>query len=154
VDAAGEGELGLEVLLAVDEAAALEGLGDQVEDLVGSTGLGDVVVGAALDGVDGGGDGALAGDDDDLDLGGGLLDVIEELEAAHAGEGQIGEDDVELALVELGDGLDRVVGRDHRVALGRQPHAQGFARARIVVDDEDASRVPHRELDRSERPER
>jgi len=87
----------------VHEAAALERLADQVEDLVGSEGLGDVVVGAALDRIDGGGDRALAGDDDHLGGGPALLHAVEELETGDARQREVGEHDLELLLLELGD---------------------------------------------------
>ena len=131
-------ELLLEPLLPVDEPATLECLVDEVDDLLGREWLGQVVVGPALDGVDGGGDRALAGDDDHLGHRPAPLDPVEELEATHARQREVGEDDVPFLLLQLGHRLRRVLHRLHLVTLGAQGVAQSLTHQEIVVDAKDA----------------
>src|SRR5262249_37409280 len=146
MDAAGERELLFEAFLPGDEPAALEGLADQVEDLVGGEGLRHVVVGAALDRVDGGRDRALAGDDDHLGRGPALLHAVEQLEARDAWQREVGEDDLVLLPLELGDRLDRVLRGLDDVAVGRERDSQRLADRRLVIDDEQSALPPHGEL--------
>ena len=131
-------ELLLEPLLPVDEPATLECLVDEVDDLLGSEWLGQVVVGPALDGVDRGGDRALAGDDDHLGRRPAPLDAVEELEATHARQREIGEDDVPFLLLQLRHRQRRALHRLHLVTLGAQGVAQSLTHQEIVVDAKDA----------------
>src|SRR5581483_4942737 len=148
MDAACLRQLLLEALLAIDEAPPLEGLPDEMQDLVGGEGLRDVVVSAALDGVDRGGDRPLTRNHDDLGRGPAPLHAVEELEAADARQREVGEHDVDLLLLQLRDRLDRVLHRLHRVAVGREPGAQRVADGGLVVDDEQTSLASHSDPER------
>src|SRR5262249_45280742 len=64
-------------------------------------------------------------------------------EAAHARQREIGEDDVELLLLELRDRLDRVLDRVDGVAFRRDRDPEGVADRRFVVDDEEAPLAAH-----------
>ena len=144
VHAAHERQLLLEPLLAVNEPAALERLPDEMQDLVRRERLGDVVVRAPLDRVDRGLDAALSGDHDDLDARPLTADAVEELEPAHPREGEVGEHQVGLLLLELRDRVDGVVDGKHAVALGAQRVAQRLAHGGVVIDDEDSRLGAHR----------
>ena len=122
----------------MDEPAALECLPDEVQDLVRRERLGDVVVGAPLDGVDRGLDAALPGDHDDLDAGPLAANAVEQLEPADARQGEVGEHQVGLLPLELRDRVDGVGDGNHAVALGAQRVAQRLAHGGVVIDDEDS----------------
>ena len=100
--------------------------------------LGQVVVGAFLDRLDGRFDGALRGQDHDGVVAAVVLERAQQIETAHAGHDQIADDD---GGAEDGDALERlfaVAGRIGREAPG--PHELGEAEpgAGLVLDDEDA----------------
>src|SRR5436309_3353674 len=63
--------------------------------------LGEVVGGALLDGLDGGLDVAVAGDNDDLGVGQRLLGLTDDGEAVHVLHEEVGEDDIVLFLLEV-----------------------------------------------------
>ena len=121
-------------LLLVDLGEPLE----QALQLVRIERLGQVVLGAGLDRLDGGVDGALRGQQDHLDVVDLGLQRLQQLDAAHPRHDQVGDDD---RRAEGGDFLERLgaVGG----LLGGEtpgPHQLGQAAAGrgIVFDDQDA----------------
>ncbi len=88
------GELVLEIGVLLLEVALLGELGDGQLELAGGEGLEQVVRRAHLHRLDGRLDRAEAGDDDDLDVGVGGLELAEEFHAAAVGQLQVGDDEV------------------------------------------------------------
>ena len=99
--------------------------------------LGEVVLRAGLDRLDGGVDGALRRQQDHLDVLDLRLQRLEQLDAAHARHHQIGDDDRGPEGGDLLEGLGAVGGR----LGGKSPRAhelgQTAPRRGIVLDDQD-----------------
>ena len=109
-----EGELG--VLLALIGLVALIILIEEELDLLEERGeeiffleAGDDVLAAI--------DGAVSGDDDDGGLGALGVDLLGELEAVHAFHAEVGDQDVEILLIEFFEGVSGAIGADRFVAL-------------------------------------
>jgi hypothetical protein len=141
-DEGGAGEAG--VLVFAEEGVFLfqllasEGFADEDAQLVGALeGFAEVVFGAELHGFDGGGDGAEAGDHDDGCGGVGGLDGAEDGEAVAVGELEVGDDEVEAALLDGADGGGDVGGGGDGVAFAGEDGFEEGAEAGVVVDDED-----------------
>ncbi len=115
----------------------LDGLGDREEQFLIGEGLGDVVEGADLHGLDRGLDGAVGGHDEHRDVGVVSLHVLEHVLPGELGHLHVGDDDVDLGLFEVGEAHFRVVERGDRVASLVQ---QGFDDQEVVglvVEHED-----------------
>ena len=108
VDAGSEAELGV----LAGEAGRFERAADDEEHAVGFERFLDEVVGAVLDGGDGGLDGAVAGDHDDGDVRFLVVDDFEDAEAIEAGalEPDVEDDEGGPAVAEGGDGGVAVTG--------------------------------------------
>src|SRR5690606_10955450 len=119
-----------------DEGGALAAL-EGGEDLVHVGGLLDVVGGAEADGVDGGGDGAVAGEDDDLGAGVGGLGRPGGREAGVVGHLEV--DDGHRGGLLAGEGEGGVVaaGGAHLVASAAEGSGEAVAEGGVVVDDEE-----------------
>ena len=99
--------------------------------------LGEVVERAALDGLDGGVEVAVRGDDDDAGRRGDLAELRERRESVHAGQPHVEEDDVGRMLAGLREPVLRG-GRDRdRVLLALERPPQGPGDRLLVVDDQD-----------------
>ena len=115
VDAGAEAELGV----LAGEAGGLEGTADDEDQAVGLERLLDEVVGAVLDGGDGGLDGAVTGDHDDGDVGFLGVEVLEDADAVElrALQPDVEDDEGGAAHAEGGDGGVAVAGLADGVAL-------------------------------------
>ena len=126
------------------EVDAAHDRGDPGEQLLLAEGLDEVVVRADAQGLDLGGLGALAGDDEDGDVArrAQLADDGEPVRARHR---EVEQDEVRPLLAEALDGGQAVVGGDDLVALGADQGRDGSDHRRVVVDDQDAegSRSDH-----------
>jgi len=102
---------------------ALEGVAKGAdEDAVIDAAFDEIILGAALDGLDGEGFVIDAGEDDDGDIGGAILDAEEGFEAFAVREGEVEEDGIDAGEIEeieagaegvdVGDFEDRVVALD------------------------------------------
>ena len=120
-------------VLPFDEVA------DQEEELVGVDGLGEVVRGPELEGLDGLPDGLHAGDHDDVLAGGGLPDVVEKSQAVFPLEDDVGDDDVVGALPEEAPPLLDTLGEIDPVALAGEGLLVERGVERVFFDDEDAA---------------
>ena len=109
-----------------------------MDDLFDLERLEDVVVGAALHGVDRGLDRAEAGHDDGERVGGGLADRLEQLDAAHARHLEVADDEVVVRASELGERARAVLRGAHDVAFHAEEVREDVADELLVVDDEDA----------------
>ena len=106
---------------------------------VGLERLLDVVVGAALDGGDGGLDVAVARDDDHRQVGVGLLDDVEHLQAVEAAALQpdIEDDELRAALLDGLEGLIGIARQTRAVTVVLQEAGDHLADVGLVVDDQD-----------------
>ena len=106
---------------------------------VGLERLLDVVVGAALDGGDRGLDVAVAGDDDDRQVGVRLLDDVEHLQAVEAAALQpdVQDDELRAPLLHRLQRLIRIAGKTRAVAVVLQEPGDHLPDVRLVVDDQD-----------------
>jgi len=113
----------------------------RLEDLLQGVGQGraierfdEVLGGAQLHRVDGGLHVDDARDHHDLLLGVPLLHAVDEIVAVHTGHHEIGEDDVEVTLLDDAQGLFAARGRDHFVALFREQPFEQLAEVALVVN--------------------
>ena len=121
--------LGLEALLT-------EGVPDDLLDLLVDDGLHDVVVRAGPEGLDGRVERRVGGDDDD-DLVGDLFpDTGEHLDAVHARQDDVGQDDVVHAGLEQGKALFRGLGAVDRVPFLDEDALDGLPQGLFVFDDQ------------------
>ena len=126
---------------------ALDGVAEDEEGAVERERFFEEVVGAELGGADGGFDGAVAGDHDDLGRAGarvcsGAVDFGEDVEAVAVGEPDVEEDGLEVGVAEEGAGFGDGAGGGDGVVLFAEDGFEGLADVGLVVDDED---VVHRE---------
>ncbi len=110
---------------------------DAGEKFLDAEGLGDVVVGAGVEGLDF----ALLvlsnGEDDDRSLMA-AADGAADFDAAHVGHHEVGHDEVGNPVVKDAQALFGVVGGAHVEALRGECGAQHAGDLRLIVDDEDA----------------
>ncbi len=130
-----------------DQAPAFRNAVHQQKQLIELHGLGDVVDGADLDRFDGRFNGAVGGDDDDVDLMVDALHFLEHVHAVHAGHLDVQEHDVDIVLLEPLQALPAVVGRHDRQARGLQLEHQHLHEILFVVHYHHMGR--HRDHDRS-----
>ena len=132
-------ELVLQLPVAVPQGLALGRLGHRAgHDLDVVEGLGEVVVGAALDRLERRLHGGVAGHHDDLDLRPAVLHRVEELEPGELGHLDVEEGDVEVLGGQLLGGRDGRVEPHHVVPLLLEQGLQGPQQGRLVVHDQHA----------------
>ena len=106
--------------------------------------LGDVVVGAAADGVDRAVDVAEGGHQQHRRFGRVLVDPVEHFEPVDVDHADVGDDRVELAvLFQLADRFRAVRHRDHAMSVLGEDLLHQRARGRIVVDHQNARGFRH-----------
>ena len=132
-------ERSLQLLDLALQLGGLERAQRHQQQPVGLEGLLDVVVGAALDGGDGGLDVAVAGDDDDRQIGVRLLDDVEHLQAVEAAALQpdVQDDELRAALLHRFQGFVGIAGETRAVTVVLQEAGDHLADVRFVVDDQD-----------------
>src|SRR6185503_53697 len=101
--------------------------------------LQQVVAGAALQALDGRGDGALAGEDHHRYLRGEGLHLLDQREAVASRQPEVGEHHVHRAPRQLGHGLRHVPRLQHLVAALAQDLAQGLADVVLVLHHQHAA---------------
>ena len=116
---------------------ALDDLLEQDLQPLGIDGLGEVVVGADLDGFDGGFDGPLPGQDDRGDVAVLLLQAAHELEAVHARHGEIADDDPGTERGDLAQRFFAVGRRFGDEAPRAHELGQPVTRRRIIFDQQE-----------------
>ena len=126
----------LQHLVLLDQLAALERLVDELEQLLAPERLGEKVVGAVLHRLHGLFDGAERGQQDDVDVGRDRFRGAQQLEPREAGHLEIGEDQIDGAALQPLERGAAIGGEQHAIALTRQRALETFAKARIVVGDE------------------
>ena len=120
------GELLHPLPLAPGQLHLLVGLLDVDFQLGQVEGLGQVVVGAPLHGLDGRLDAAVGGQHERLQLRLALLELCQQLDAAHARQVQVEQGDVDTRLGRLGQRLLAAAGRGHSHALPLEAARQGL----------------------------
>ncbi len=125
----------LKVLLFQPEL--LQGVLDGQDDLLQGQGLFQKVEGPQLDGLDGRLHRAVAGDHHHLGMVFQVLDFPQHLQAAHPGQPDVEQDQVEVLLVELLEALLAGLHRQGLVAFVFQDAFQCGADGGFVVDDQD-----------------
>ena len=113
---------------------------DAGQELGHAEGLGDVVVGAFVEGGDFHGLLLADGEDDDGGFGD-AADGAGEFDAAHLGHGEVGDDEVGGGGAEELEGFEAVVGDGDLVATALERGAEDAGDLALVVDDEDAHGV-------------
>jgi hypothetical protein len=98
--------------------------------------LGHVVVGADLDGLDGGLDSALAGEDDGGDVAVLLLQRAQQVEAVHAGHREVADDDARAEARDLAQRLLAVGGRVGHESPRAYELGEADTGGGLVLDDE------------------
>ena len=146
-DGGAGGELVRELLIFEAERVRVDGVAEDEEGAVEREGLFEEVVGSELGGADGGLDGAVAGDHDDLGRGWArgvavgvelvFANMREQLEAVAVGEPDVEEDGVEVGVAEEGAGFGDGAGGGDGVVLFAEDGFEGLADVGLVVDDED-----------------
>ena len=127
-------ELGLEIAVLFEDLALVEGPLDGHLQLFVDQGLGEEIEGPGADGLDGGLDGAVAGDHDD---GGGrvmLPAMGEDVEPVTVAEADVGQDHVVRLAAQGGEGLGAAGGGLHLVALLAEPFGHRGQHVPIVID--------------------
>jgi hypothetical protein len=128
-----EGALELDV--REDELPLLEGLADLGAEDVEVDRLVQVVVGALVHRLQGGLVRGVAGEHDDLGLGGAAADVAHDVQSRHVAHDQVGEDQVEALLVDELEALG-AAGRDADVVAGALEAFGGrLGVGAVVVED-------------------
>ena len=107
-----------------------------VHDLFDLERLQDVVVRAALHGIDRGLDGAEAGHDHGQRVGMGAGDFAQQIQPAHFGHLQVTDDHVVAGALELVRCAHAVFGRAHDIALHTEEVGDDVADEFLVIDDE------------------
>ncbi len=112
---------------------------DAGQQFLNAEGLGDVVVGAGVEGLDLGA--LVVAHGEDQHRSGELsADGAADLDAAHAGHHQVGDDQVGRPVLEDAQALLGIVGGAHVVALRGERGAQHARNLRFVVDDQNSAR--------------
>jgi hypothetical protein len=120
------------------ERALLEGALGQHQDVVHVERLGQVVVGAPLERLDGGPELAHRGGDDHDGRRVGRLDARQHVDAGLAGHALVEHDQIDLARFQDVEGLRAVGGFEHVAGLFEDGAHRG-SHAFLVVDDEDGA---------------
>ena len=139
VFAAGALDLAAQQLIGAAQALALARLAQRQQQIGGREGLREVVVGAALHGLDGELRRAVGRHQDHGGLGQPPHQLGEQLEAVHAGHAQIAEHELGGRDLELAQGGFGVGCAGGFIALGREHQLEALAQGVVVVDDQDAS---------------
>ena len=139
VFAAGALDLAAQQLIGAPQALALAGLAQREQHLGGREGLREIVVGAALHGLDRELRGAVGGHQDHGRLGQPPHQLGQQLEAVHPGHAQVAEHELGGRDLELAQGRLGVGCADGFIALGREHQLEALAQGLVVVDDQDAS---------------
>ncbi len=130
-------QLDLEEDVLFAQRLLLEGVPDDVDQLVHLEGLGDVVEGAKPDGLDGRIRAGVGGHEDDLGLGIVGLHAAQQVDAGEAGHANVRDDEVEGAQVEGLQGRLAALRDLDLVALLREEHLEHSPHGGFVVDDQD-----------------
>jgi hypothetical protein len=141
----------LEVGILVFQAPGRDHAIDFDDELFVVPGLGEVVVGAQLEGLDGGFHRAVGGDHENGRLAVVRAHVLKHLHAGTVGHHQIEKHQVVAVRFHAAEPFGGVGGALHRVAGVAQKHLQAFANIRLVIDYQNPAFGGHRGGRRSHR---
>ncbi len=115
---------------------------DGLKDVFGVEGFGDVVGGAAAQGLLGGFDALVAGDDDDGQGFVGFFDFAEEVEAVQLGHLDVEDDELGSALADFFHGFDAVGGECKLIGV-RKDQLKRLPDTLFVVHDQEIALIVH-----------
>ena len=139
-------QLLLERLVLLDQVAALEGLVDQLDELLAAERLGQEVVGAVLHRLHGLLDRAEGGQQDHVDVGHDRLRRPEELEPGQARHPEVGHDEIDTAGLNALQRRPSVRGEHHPIAFAGQGALEALAQPGIIVGDQQGRGLSHPSL--------
>ncbi len=134
-------QLGGDARIVLRQRALLQRVLHRLEQLLAAVRLAQVIVGAPLQGADGGLDAHVAAHHDHVAVYALGVDVVHDLVAAHVGQAQVEQHQVELELVELGQRLAAAGGRHQVVVAVAQQFVQRRQQARFVIHQQQARPV-------------
>ncbi|MNM29420.1 hypothetical protein D3C81_399610 [compost metagenome] len=134
-------QLQRDALVLQRQLALLQRVLHRLEQLLAAVRLAQVVVGAAFQGADGGLDADIAAHDDDVALDAAPVDVVHDFMAAHVGQAQVEQDQVEAQFRQLRQRLAAAGGRVQLVAAVLQQFVQGGEQPWFIVDQQDARAI-------------
>src|SRR5208337_2243598 len=120
-----------------------EGVVDAVSDVVRVKGLGDIIVGAILEGCDGRLHTGVAGDDDHEHFGVDLAHAALELDAIGAGHLDVDEGQVKALRGHLGERILGTLGHGDAVAFLAKPLIERVADNQFVIDNQQIRLLGH-----------
>ena len=123
------------------EAALLQCVGHRFQQLLAAVGLAQIVVGAALEGADRRVDADFAAHHDDIGIDALLVDEVHDVMAAHVGQSQVEQHQVEAHARQVRQRFGAARGGDQVVVAVAQQFVQRRQQARLVVDQQDAGKV-------------
>jgi hypothetical protein len=126
--------------LSTSKVQAAAGAVEHAGEVLEGEGLGEVVAGADAHGLDRGGDGGEGGHHHHPDLGIAELDLLQQLQAAAAGELEVEQQHVHALALQGGERLRHAARGEGDQAHAGGDLATGLAHWRVVIDDQDAQR--------------
>jgi hypothetical protein len=117
-------QLGGDALVVDRQAALLQRVLHRLEQLLAAVRLAQVIVGAALERADGGLDADVAAHHDHVAVDLARVDVIHDLVAAHVGQAQVEQDQIEFQFGQLGQRFAAAGGGDQMVVAVAQQFVQ------------------------------
>ena len=126
----------------VAQAPLGEGAAEEEHELLELEGLGEVMVRAEANALDRRVDRAVSGHHEHGQIGIEATDAAEELEPVDAGHAEIGDEGVDVAVVDLGEGALGAGQRNALVARVGEAVGEHLGHRRLIVDDEDARALP------------
>ncbi len=131
-------DLGAPVFVGSAEAGDTQGLLHLVQQFLLVDRLGEEAEGAHLRRLDGVGDRAVRGEDDHLQAGPAVLQLLQQTDAVHLVHAQVGDDEVGAEATRRCERLHAALHGFHVVVLGAKADGEEAEQARVVVDDEDS----------------
>ena len=134
-------QLQRDALVLQRQLALLQRVLHRLEQFLAAVGLAQIIVGATFQGADGRLDADVAAHDDHVALDAAPVDVVHDFMAAHVGQAQVEQDQVEAQFRQLRQRLAAAGGRMQLVAAVLQQFVEGGEQTRLVVDQQDARAV-------------
>ncbi|MNS93473.1 hypothetical protein D3C72_1276520 [compost metagenome] len=134
-------QLQRDALVFQRQLALLQRVLHRLEQLFAAVRLAQIIVGAALQGADGRLDADVSAHDDHVALDAAPVDVVHDFMAAHVGQAQVEQDQVEAQFRQLRQRFAAAGSRVQLVAAVFQQFVEGGEQTGLVVDQQDARAV-------------